>query len=39
MLAAIVYGVFLLGFSVGSRHSGVVNISHMLFLDDTFGFL
>jgi hypothetical protein len=35
MLIAIVNGGILLGFAARSRHSGVVNISHMLFADDT----
>jgi hypothetical protein len=35
MLIAIVNGGFLSGFAAGSRHSSVVNISHMLFADDT----
>jgi hypothetical protein len=38
MLSATVNGGFLSGFSVGSRHSGVVNISHLLFADDTLVF-
>jgi len=39
MLSATVNGVFLPGFSIGSRNSGVVNISHLLLANDTFGFL
>jgi hypothetical protein len=35
MLSATVDVGFLFGFSVGSRHSSVVNISHPLFADDT----
>jgi hypothetical protein len=33
MLSAAVTRGFLLGFFVGSRHSGVVDISHLLFAD------
>jgi hypothetical protein len=39
MLSAIVNGGLLLGFSVGSRHSCVVDISHLLFADDTLFFV
>jgi hypothetical protein len=35
MLFATVHGGFLSGFSMDSRHSGVVNISHLPFVDDT----
>jgi len=35
MLFATVNGGFLSVFYVGSKHFGVVNISHMLFTDDT----
>jgi hypothetical protein len=38
MLSATVNGGILSGFFVGSRHSGVVNMSHMLFVDDTLFF-
>lgn len=34
MLSATVNGVFLLGFSIGSRNSDVVNTSHLLFAND-----
>lgn len=36
MLFATVDRALLLGFSVGSRHPSVVNISHLLFADYTF---
>jgi hypothetical protein len=38
MLSATVNGGLLSGFSVGSRHSGVVDISHLFFADDTLVF-
>jgi hypothetical protein len=38
MLIATVDGDLLSGFSVGGMHSGVVNISHLLFVDDTLVF-
>lgn len=38
MLFATVNGVFSHAFSMGYRHSGVVNISQMLFADDTIVF-
>jgi hypothetical protein len=38
MLFANLNGGLLSGFSVGSRHFGVVNISHLLFVDSTFVF-
>lgn len=34
MLSATVNGGFLYGFSMGSRHSGVANISRLLFAND-----
>jgi hypothetical protein len=39
MLTGSVDGSLLSGFSVGSRHSGVVTISHKLFADDTLVFV
>lgn len=39
MVSAIVNGGFFLGFSVGSRNVGGLNISHLLFADDTLIFL
>jgi hypothetical protein len=38
MVSAIVNKGFLSGFFAGSRHSGVVNISHLLFVDDSLVF-
>jgi hypothetical protein len=38
MFFATFNGGLLSGFSVGSRHSGVVDISHLLFADDTLVF-
>jgi hypothetical protein len=39
MLSATVNGGLLSGFYVGSRHSGMIDISHMLFADDTLFFM
>lgn len=35
MLSGTIDGGFLLGILVGSRNIGVLNISHLLFADDT----
>jgi hypothetical protein len=35
MISATIGGGFLLGFFVGSKNSGVLHISHILFVDDT----
>jgi len=39
LLTAIVQRGLLLGFSMGFSRFKVVNISHLMFADDTFGFL